>query len=213
MLSNIAIKLLQNEFICKYTNADMFNEISKEDEVTKNQLESFLSVVGRTLQSSAGGTTFFAVHKPDAPNAKDEARKAFEMLREKIRPTLTFLQLMAEVNHKEGESKVFIQGGEILSVPDVIAGIERNQAHLSDLDRLIWVRKKDEALSVKVRLLFKELEKEGLLAVRDAKSERYIVTGKMDVMIDALAFIADIESIATESIQSLVDPRQQGFDL
>jgi hypothetical protein len=64
------------------------------------------------------------------------------------------------------------------------------------LDRLIWVRKKDDPLSVKVRQLFKELEKEGLLAIKNPKTERYVVTGKTDVIQDALSFIVDIESIS-----------------
>ena len=196
MLSEIALKLIQGEFICQYTNANLFNELNNEDEVIKQEVERFLSVIGRTLQTNTRGTTFFAAHLPDSPGAKEEAKKAFEKLRERIRPTLSFLQLMAEINAHEGESSVFIQGGEILSVPEVIAGIEHNQAHLNSLDRLIWVRKKDDPLSVKVRQLFKELEKEGLLAIKNPKTERYVVTGKTDVIQDALSFIVDIESIS-----------------
>lgn len=195
MLNEIAIRLIQGEFICQFTNAPMFNELSKDDERTQNDIEVFLSVVGRTLQSNERGTAYFAAHRPDVLGAKEEAKKVFERLRERIRPTLSFLQLMASINATEGESSVFIQGGEVLSVPEVIAGIEHNQVHLSTLDRLIWVKKKDDPLSVKVRQLFKELEKEGLLALQNPKAERYVVTGKTDAIQDALAFIAEIEGL------------------
>lgn len=213
MLNDIAMRLLQNQFICKFTQADLFNEIHHENEIVKTELERFLAVIGRSLQLSAGGTTYFVVHTADSPGAKEEARKAFELLREKIRPTLSFLQLMAQITHQEGESSVFIQGGEILSVPEVISGIEQNQAHTNSLDRLVWVKKKDDPLTVKVRSLFKELEKEGLLALRNQKTERYVVTGKTDVMMDALEFIVEAEGIASKEPSLLVDPKQQGFDI
>ena len=121
----------------------------------------------------------------------------FERLRDRIRPTLSFLQLMAAINSAQGEAAVFIQGGEVLSVPEVIAGIEHNQVHISTLDRLVWVKKKDDPLSIKVRQLFKELEKEGLVALQNQQTERYIVTGKTDAIQDALAFIAEIEGLTS----------------
>ncbi len=197
MLNEIAIRLIQGEFICKFTNALMFNELAKDDERTKSEIESFLSVAGRTLQINERGTAYFSAHRPEAVGAKEEAKKVFERLRERIRPTLSFLQLMASINSAEGESSVFIQGGEHLSVPKVISAIEHNQVHLSTLDRLPWVKKKEDPLSVKVRQLFKELEKEGLLHLQNPTIERYIVTGKTDAIQDALAFIAEIEGLTT----------------
>jgi len=104
---------------------------------------------------------------------------------------------MAAINSAQGEAAVFIQGGEVLSVPEVIAGIEHNQVHISTLDRLVWVKKKDDPLSIKVRQLFKELEKEGLVALQNQQTERYIVTGKTDAIQDALAFIAEIEGLTS----------------
>lgn len=212
MLNEIAIRLIQGEFICKFTNASMFNELSKDDERTKNDIEAFLSVAGRTLQINERGTAYFSAHRPDAIGAKEEAKKVFERLRERIRPTLSFLQLMYSINVTEGESSVFIQGGELLSVAEIIAGIEHNQAHLSVLDRLIWVKKKDDPLSVKVRQLFKELEKEGLLTLQNPKMERYVVTGKADTIQDALAFIAEMEGL-TASYDSLPSELQVELQL
>jgi hypothetical protein len=203
MLSEIAVRLIQGEFICKFTNSSMFNELAKDDERTKNSIEAFLSVADRTLQINDRGTAYFAAHAPEAIGAKDEARKIFERLRERIRPTLSFLQLMASISTKDDESSVFIQGGELLSISEIIAGLEHNQVHLADLDRLIWVKKKDDPLSVKVRHLFKELEKEGLLMLQNPKLERYIVTGKTDAIQDAMAFIAEMEGLIVNNVEPL----------
>jgi len=210
MLSSIASKLIQGEFICQYTNFAMFNEINKPDGEIKNKLEEFLLVVGRTLECSQSGNAFFAAHKKDAPGAKEESRRIFDKLRSKIRPTLSFLQLMAEINHTNGETGVFIQGGEILVVPEIIGALEKNQAHLSALDRLVWVKRKDEPLTQKVKSLFKELEKEGLVVIKNASLEHYVVTGKTDVIQDSMAFIADAENIYTED---QVEAKQRGLDL
>ena len=197
MLDDIAVRLIQGEFICQFTNPSMFNELAKEEGQTKRDINAFLAVVGRELQTNDRGTAFFAAHLPEAPGAKDEAKRVFERLRDRIRPTLSFLQLMAAINSAQGEAAVFIQAGEVLSVPEVIAGIEHNQVHISTLDRLVWVKKKDDPLSIKVRQLFKELEKEGLVALQNQQTERYIVTGKTDAIQDALAFIAEIEGLTS----------------
>ena len=58
MLDDIAVRLIQGEFICQFTNPSMFNELAKEEGQTKRDINAFLAVVGRELQTNDRGTAF-----------------------------------------------------------------------------------------------------------------------------------------------------------
>jgi hypothetical protein len=208
-VQQIAIKLLQGDFICKFTHPEHFKQLQNEERV-RTLVENCLETLGRHLTQNSNETTYFAVHDRDTMNYKEESERQFNVIRQKIRPTIGFLNTMASATAKQGETKVFMQGGQIIKIADVISGLTHNTAYTDTLTKLEWVKNKEAPLTDKVKTLFKEAEKEGLIQLIDKVAERYIVTGKLDVMVDMMLFIADSENImSTENATSSTNSDRQ----
>jgi hypothetical protein len=215
LVQKIAQNLLEGHFICQFTQPEHFKML-KSDVGIRHAVETCLQTLGRFLTMNPDETTFYAVHDKNTIDYKDESMRQFNIIRQKIRPTIGFLQTMANATIKPGETKVFIQGGQLIKVSDVIGGLSHNLAHIDTLTKLEWIKNKDAPLTEKVKTLFREAEKEGLIQLIDKVAERYIVTGKLDVMVETMLFIADSENLISgdsDSTASTADSNQERLSL
>lgn len=199
-LQAITTQLLEGKFICQFSDPDNF-VLLQDDVDTRLKVENCLETLGRKLVINDSQSTYYVVHDKNTIDQKTEAEKQFNHIRQKIRPTLGFLDIISSALTSSSENKVFLQGGETIKISEVIAGLEHNQAHIDTLTRLDWIKRKDSPITDKVKTLFKEAEKEGLLALQDKVTERYLVTGKLDVMQEIMLFIAENEQLGSTELE------------
>jgi hypothetical protein len=214
-IQKIALTLLEGDFICKFTQPERFKQIENDVHI-RTSVENCLETLGRHLTLNSSETTYYAVHDRSTLDYKDESLRQFSIIRQKIRPTIGFLNTISSATTAPGDTNVFMQGGQVIKIANVISGLTHNTAYTDELTKLEWVKNKEAPLTDKVKSLFKEAEKEGLIQLIDKVAERYIVTGKLDVMVEIMLFIADSENImSTETNDASVarDKKQVSLDL
>lgn len=193
--SHLLEQLLAGGFICEVTDNQGFRHL--QDEQQREAIDHYLRPLNRRLASNPEGTVWFLAWRELTQPLRDQLSQQFKETLDSLIPMLKLLQLTQETMGHEN----VLTANDILNRHDLAARIENNPSLREQLQALVQTRffqSQSEDVSGQLKQVFDRLRSHGYLHQPHKDRHHYIVTGKIDYLIDLTRFIREEEHIYIE---------------
>ncbi|QEA39871.1 hypothetical protein FGL86_12860 [Pistricoccus aurantiacus] len=188
-------RLLAGEFICAVSDESAFRRL--EDEQTREQIDTYLRPLNRRLASNPEGSVYFLAWRQINDSARDQLSRQLGDTLNSLLPLLEWLQLVQEALGRDA----LLAPGDVLKPAEFSAKCEDNQSLRERLERLAtdsFFGSQSEQLDAQMKQVFKRLKEHGYLLQPHAERQVYLVTGKIDYLVDLVRFIRDEENLPVD---------------
>ena len=188
-------RLLAGEFICAVSDEGAFRRL--QDEEVRERLDAYLRPLNRRLATNDEGTVYFlAWHTLDEAAREQLSRQLGETMASLL-PLLEWLQLVQEALGRDGPPAP----GDVLKPADFSSRCEDHQGLRERLERLAtdpFFGSQSDQLDAQLKQVFKRLKERGYLLQPHADRQYYLVTAKIDYLLDLVRFIRDEENLPVD---------------
>lgn len=188
-------KLLAGEFICAVSDESAFRHL--QEEVTRERIDAYLRPLNRRLATTADGEVHFLAWRTLDESAREQLSRQLSDTLASLLPLLEWLQLVQEALGRDGPAAP----GEVLKPADFSSRCEDNQGLRERLERLAtdpFFGSQSDQLDAQLKQVFKRLREHGYLIQPHAERQYFVVTGKIDYLIELARFIRDEENLPVE---------------
>ena len=188
-------RLLAGEFICRITDEDAYRHLSQEQ--TQQDINHYLRPLNRRLVSNDDQSVYFLGYYELSKEAREQLSQQFAQTVQSLLPLLEWLQLVQETLGRDSA----LTAGDTIKLQEFVLRTEDNQSLRQRLNTLAsdrFFNSQSEQLDSQVKLIFRRLKEHGYLLQPHADRQYYIVTGKIDYLIDVIRFIRDEEHLPVE---------------
>ncbi|WP_027670034.1 hypothetical protein [Rheinheimera baltica] len=188
-------RLLAGEFICCITDEDAFRHLSVEQ--TQHDINHYLRPLNRRLVANEDNSVFFLGYHELTKDAREQLSGLFALTVQSLLPLLEWLQLVQETLGRDSA----LTAGDTIKLQEFILRTEDNQSLRQRLNQLAsdrFFNSQSEQLDNQVKLIFRRLKEHGYLLQPHQERQYYIVTGKIDYLIDVIRFIRDEEHLPVD---------------
>lgn len=198
-------QLLAGEFICAVTDNSAFRRL--QDEQQRNAIDEYLRPLNRRLASNPEGSVWFLAWRELTPALREQLSQQFKDTLDSLIPMLKLLQLAQETLGHEN----VLTANDILNRHELAARIENNPSLREQLQALADTRffqSQSDDVTGQLKQVFDRLRSHGYVHQPHKDRHHYIVTGKIDYLIDLARFIREEEQIYIEEEPA---PSQEGL--
>lgn len=198
-------KLLAGEFICEVSDETSFRHL--QDEQQREAIDQYLRPLNRRLARNPQGSVWFLAWRELTQPLRDQLSQQFKDTLDSLIPMLKLLQLTQETLGHEN----VLTANDILNRHDLAARIENNPSLREQLHALVQTRffqSQSDDVTGQLKLVFDRLRNHGYVHQPHADRHHYIVTGKIDYLLDLSNFIREEENIF---IDEQPPPSQEGL--
>lgn len=188
-------RLLAGDFICQVTDEDAFRRLSNEQ--TQQEINHYLRPLNRRLVANDDNSVFFLGYHELTKEAREQLSSQFALTVQSLLPLLEWLQLVQETMGRDSA----LTAGDTIKLQEFILRTEDNQSLRQRLNQLAGDRffnSQSEQLDNQIKLIFRRLKEHGYLLQPHHDRQYYIVTGKIDYLIDVIRFIRDEEHLPVD---------------
>lgn len=188
-------RLLAGDFICRITDEDAYRHLSLEQ--TQQDINHYLRPLNRRLVSNDDQSVYFLGYYELSKEAREQLSQQFAQTVQSLLPLLEWLQLVQETLGRDSA----LTAGDTIKLQEFVLRTEDNQSLRQRLNTLAsdrFFNSQSEQLDSQVKLIFRRLKEHGYLLQPHADRQYYIVTGKIDYLIDVIRFIRDEEHLPVE---------------
>ncbi|EJI86764.1 MULTISPECIES: hypothetical protein [Alishewanella] len=188
-------RLLAGDFICRITDEDAYRHLSNEQ--TQQDINHYLRPLNRRLVSNDDQSVYFLGYYELSKEAREQLSQQFAQTVQSLLPLLEWLQLVQETLGRDSA----LTAGDTIKLQEFVLRTEDNQSLRQRLNTLAsdrFFNSQSEQLDSQVKLIFRRLKEHGYLLQPHADRQYYIVTGKIDYLIDVIRFIRDEEHLPVE---------------
>ncbi len=188
-------RLLAGDFICRITDEDAYRHLSNEQ--TQQDINHYLRPLNRRLVSNDDQSVYFLGYYELSKEAREQLSQQFAQTVQSLLPLLEWLQLVQETLGRD----CALTAGDTIKLQEFVLRTEDNQSLRQRLNTLAsdrFFNSQSEQLDSQVKLIFRRLKEHGYLLQPHADRQYYIVTGKIDYLIDVIRFIRDEEHLPVE---------------
>lgn len=203
--SHLLEQLLAGGFICEVTDSHAFTRL--QDAEQRAAIDEYLRPLNRRLASNPEGSVWFLAWRELTQPVRDQLAQQFKETLDSLIPMLKLLQLTQETMGHEN----VLTANDILNRHDMAARIENNPSLREQLQALAQTRffqSQSEDVTGQLKQVFDRLRNHGYLHQPHKDRHHYIVTGKIDYLIDLTRFIREEENIY---IDDELPPSQEGL--
>ena len=203
--SHLLEQLLAGGFICEVTDSHAFARL--QDAEQRTAIDEYLRPLNRRLASNPEGSVWFLAWRELTQPVRDQLAQQFKETLDSLIPMLKLLQLTQETMGHEN----VLTANDILNRHDMAARIENNPSLREQLQVLAQTRffqSQSEDVTGQLKQVFDRLRNHGYLHQPHKDRHHYIVTGKIDYLIDSTRFIREEENIY---IDDELPPSQEGL--
>ncbi len=203
--SHLLEQLLAGGFICEVTDSHAFARL--QDAEQRTAIDEYLRPLNRRLASNPEGSVWFLAWRELTQPVRDQLAQQFKETLDSLIPMLKLLQLTQETMGHEN----VLTANDILNRHDMAARIENNPSLREQLQALAQTRffqSQSEDVTGQLKQVFDRLRNHGYLHQPHKDRHHYIVTGKIDYLIDLTRFIREEENIY---IDDELPPSQEGL--
>lgn len=193
--SHLLEQLLAGDFICDVTDSQGFRHL--QDEQQRAAIDQYLRPLNRRLASNPDGSVWFLAWRELTQPLRDQLSLQFKDTLDSLIPMLKLLQLTQETMGHEN----VLTATDILNRHELAARIENNPSLRDQLQALVQTRffqSQSEDVAGQLKQVFDRLRSHGYLHQPHKDRHHYIVTGKIDYLIDLTRFIREEENIHIE---------------
>ncbi len=188
-------RLLAGDFICRITDEDAYRHLSLEQ--TQQDINHYLRPLNRRLVSNDDQSVYFLGYYELSKEAREQLSQQFAQTVQSLLPLLEWLQLVQETLGRDSA----LTAGDTIKLQEFVLRTEDNQSLRQRLNTLAsdrFFNSQSEQLDSQVKLIFRRLKEHGYLLQPHADRQYYIVTCKIDYLIDVIRFIRDEEHLPVE---------------
>jgi hypothetical protein len=171
-------RLLEGEFICSITDEHSFHKLQNDELV--NDLNHFLRPLNRRVAKNDDGSVYFLAYCDLTQNARQHLSHQFASTVQSLLPMLEW------------------NAGDTIKLQDFESKVVDNQslihrlAHLAN-DRVF--KSTSDKPDMQIKQVFKRIKEMGYLHQPHKDRLFYIVTGKVEQLIELVRFIKDEENL------------------
>ncbi len=188
-------RLLAGEFICAVSDENAFRRL--QDEAVREQIDGYLRPLNRRLAANDEGSVYFLAWRRLDDAAREQLSRQLGDTVASLMPLLEWLQLVQEALGRDG----LAAPGDVLKPADFSSRCEDHQGLRERLERLAtapFFGSQSDQLDAQLKQVFKRLKEHGYLQQPHADRQYYVVTGKIDYLIDLVRFIRDEENLPVD---------------
>ncbi|WP_275287292.1 condensin complex protein MksE [Halomonas elongata] len=188
-------RLLAGEFICEVSDDRAFRRLADDD--VREQIDTYLRPLNRRLATNTEGSVYFLAWRQLNDEAREQLSRQLGETLHSLMPMLEWLQLMQEALGHDA----LVAPGDVLKPAELSARCEDNQSLREQLERLAgdsFFGSQSEQLDAQMKQVFKRLKEHGYLLQPHADRQVYLVTGKIDYLVDLVRFIRDEEKLPVD---------------
>ncbi|HEX5792437.1 MAG TPA: hypothetical protein VFY01_04125 [Rheinheimera sp.] len=187
--------LLAGDFICQVSDEDAFRHLSNEQ--TQQEINHYLRPLNRRLVANDDNSVFFLGYHELTKEAREQLSSQFALTVQSLLPLLEWLQLVQETMGRDSA----LTAGDTIKLQEFILRTEDNQSLRQRLNQLAsdrFFNSQSEQLDNQIKLIFRRLKEHGYLLQPHQDRQYYIVSGKIDYLIDVIRFIRDEEHLPVD---------------
>ena len=184
--------LLAGASICQVTNEEAYRRLS--DEVVREELNHFLRPLNRRVASSSDGSVYFLAYQELNSDAREHLSKEFKQTIQSLLPLLEWMQLVQESLGRDGA----LSAGDTIKFQEFALRTEDNQSLRQRFTQLAsdrFFKSSSDNLDAQLKQVFKRLKETGYLHQPHKDRQFYVVTGKIEQLVEMVRFIKDEESL------------------
>ncbi|MBU2071529.1 MAG: hypothetical protein KKE08_13410 [Gammaproteobacteria bacterium] len=188
-------RLLAGDFICQVSDEDAFRHLSNEQ--TQQEINHYLRPLNRRLVANDDNSVFFLGYHELTKDAREQLSSQFALTVQSLLPLLEWLQLVQETLGRDSA----LTAGDTIKLQEFVLRTEDNQSLRQRLNQLAsdrFFNSQSEQLDNQIKLIFRRLKEHGYLLQPHHDRQYYIVTGKIDYLIDVIRFIRDEEHLPVD---------------
>lgn len=185
--------LLQGTFICQVTDEEAWRFLKNRDKA--QQLEPHLTLLNRTLSSTADGEVFFASYLTIGDEERKVLTQQFQDIASNLVPLVEWLLLVQQAN----ESDMPVTMGNAIRLNELQTTIEDTPAYAEQLEKISRYRMFGSTsvnLDGQLKQVFKRLTEMGYLVKPNPEKQIYLATGKVEHLYEMLRFIDETEALS-----------------
>jgi len=185
--------LLQGTFICQVTDEEAWRFLKNRDKA--QQLEPHLTLLNRTLSSTADGDVFFASYLTIGDEERKVLTQQFQDIASNLVPLVEWLLLVQQAN----ESDMPVTMGNAIRLNELQTTIEDTPAYAEQLEKISRYRMFGSTsvnLDGQLKQVFKRLTEMGYLVKPNPEKQIYLATGKVEHLYEMLRFIDETEALS-----------------
>ncbi|NRA59378.1 MAG: hypothetical protein HRU25_00395 [Psychrobium sp.] len=190
-------QLLAGASICQISDEEAFRRL--QDEVTREELNHFLRPLNRRLAQSQDGSVFFLAYQELNSQSREHLSREFKLTIQSLLPLLEWMQLVQECLGRDGA----ITAGDTIKLQEFSLKTEDNQSLRQRFNQLAsdrFFKSSSDNLDVQIKQVFKRLKESGYLHQPHKERQFYVVTGKIEQLIELVRFIKDEESLPLDEM-------------
>ena len=188
-------RLLAGEFICAVSDESAFRRL--QDDEVREQLDTYLRPLNRRLAANDEGSVYFLAWRQLDEGAREQLSRQLADTVNSLLPMLEWLQLVQETLGRDG----LAAPGDVLKPADFSSRCEDNQGLRERLERLAtdpFFGSQSDQLDAQLKQVFKRLKEHGYLLQPHADRQYFVVTAKIDYLVDLVRFIRDEENLPVD---------------
>lgn len=192
-------RLLAGQFICAVSDEAAFRRL--QDDETREQLDAYLRPLNRRLATNDAGSVYFLAWRQLNDDAREQLSRQLGDTVNSLLPLLEWLQLVQEALGRDG----LAAPGDVLKPADFSSRCEDNQGLRERLERLAtdpFFGSQSDQLDAQLKQVFKRLKEHGYLLQPHADRQYFVVTAKIDYLVDLTRFIRDEENLPVDEAVS-----------
>ncbi|MGP5308522.1 condensin complex protein MksE [Vreelandella alkaliphila] len=189
-------RLLAGEFVCAVSDDNAFRHLANEE--TRDAIDDYLRPLNRRLASNDEGSVYFLAWRQLNEAAREQLSRQLSDTVNSLLPLLEWLQLVQEALGRDS----LAAPGDVLKPAEFSAKCEDNQSLRERLERLAtdsFFGSQSDQLDAQVKQLFKRLKEHGYLLQPHTERQVFVVTGKIDYLIEVVRFIRDEENLPIDA--------------
>ena len=185
-------RLLEGEFICAVTDEHSFHKLQNDELV--HDLDHFLRPLNRRVAKNDDGSVFFLAYCDLTQNARQHLSHQFASTVQSLLPMLEWMQLVQEALGRDGA----LSAGDTIKLQDFESKVVDNQSLIQRLGHLAndkVFKSTSDKPDMQIKQVFKRIRELGYLYQPHKDRLFYIVTGKVEQLIELVRFIKDEENL------------------
>lgn len=186
-------QLLSGSFVCAVTDSHSFERL--QDEQLRSEINAYLRPLNRRLACSADNAVWYLAWVELDERLREQLSQQLREILDSLIPMLSLMQLVQDTT---GQDQV-LTAHDVLNRHDIASRIENNPSLRQQLQQLCSTslfNSKAEDVAGQLKLVFDRLCQQGYLLQPHKDRQHYIVTGKIDYLVELVRFIQEEERIA-----------------
>ncbi|MFG6668552.1 hypothetical protein ACGK9R_15795 [Halomonas sp. HNIBRBA4712] len=185
-------RLLAGEFVCAVSDEAAFKRL--QDDALREAFDAYLRPLNRRLATNDDQSVYFLAWRQLDDAAREQLTRQLSDTVHSLLPLLEWLQLVQEALGRDSVPAP----GDVLKPGELQAKSEDNPSLRERIERVAgdsFFGSQSDQLDAQLKQVFKRLKEHGYLLQPHAERQVYLVTGKVEYLLDIVRFIRDEERL------------------